>query len=422
MGLTNLFFPSASSPVPNDLEEVTARGEELSPVAVGLPRESIEDIWSKTQALYRSGAHPALQFCIRHRGAVLLHRAMGYASGNSPADSDDAAKRKIGLDTPVNLFSASKAVTAMLIHKLDEENILCLDDPVADYIPDFARFGKEEISLRHVLAHRAGLSKLPGEYMDLDLLGKPERVLEILCDARPESKAGGRLAYHALTGGFILAEVARRATGRGLREVFIEKIREPLGLKWLNYGVAPDQVGEVAQNAATGPPLPPPFSGLLQRALSADLANLVELSNDARFLTGVIPSANIISTASEIASFYQCLLDEGMYEGERVFEAKTIRRAVARQTGWELDHTLMAPIPYGLGFMLGSRRMSLIGFDNPMAFGHVGLSNVFTWADPERQLVVALLTTGKPIIGAHIASLLGLIWQIGHSIPRLPRT
>jgi CubicO group peptidase (beta-lactamase class C family) len=70
--------------------------------------------------------------------------------------------------------------------------------------------------------------------------------------------------------------------------------------------------------------------------------------------------------------------------------------------------------------MLGSRSLGLFGFDNPQAFGHLGLSNVFTWADPERALVVALLTTGKPILGGHIVPLLGLLRDLGRVFPKTP--
>ena len=78
----------------------------------------------------------------------------------------------------------------------------------------------------------------------------------------------------------------------------------------------------------------------------------------------------------------------------------------------------MVPVPYSLGFMLGSRSVGLFGLDNPLAFGHVGLSNVFTWADPERELVVALLTTGKPILGMHIPALLGFFYEMSRVFPR----
>jgi len=419
MNWMDRFLPPAWSASDEALEALTDRGEECDPGSVGLETTIIEGLWEKVRGLYRSGAHPGIQFCLRREGEVVLNRSLGRISGERYAEGEPDPGDALGLETPVNLFSASKAVTAMLIHKLDEEDVLRLDDRVVDYIPEFAGHGKEAITVRHVLAHRAGLAKLPPEALDLDLLAHPERILELLCEAEPESAPGGRLAYHPVTGGFILAEVARRAAGESVRNLVRSRIAAPLGLRWLNFGVAPEEVGEVAVNAATGLPVPPPLSLLFYRVLSTDIDALTELSNDPRFLTGVIPSANVISTASEMGIFYQCLLDEGMYRGERVFEARTVRQATEAQTGWELDFTLMTPIPYGLGFMLGSRSVGLFGFDNPQAFGHVGLSNVFTWADPERRLSVALLTTGKPILGAHIVPLVGLLRDLGRHFPKI---
>ena len=418
MGFMDRILPGAFSVAEESLEFLTRTGEEASPRSLGLSSESVEGLWQKVESLYRSGAHPAIQLCIRRGGAVVLNRSLGRVSGRDAGREGEDPEDVMDLDTPVGLFSASKALTAMLIHKLDEEAVLRLDDRVSDYIPEFARHGKEKTTLRHVLGHRAGLPKLDPDALDLELLSQPERVVEILCDAEPESEAGGRLAYHPMTGGFILAEVARRASGRNVRSLLREKIAEPLGLRWLNYGVQPDQVGQVAVNASTGLPNLPPLSMLVRRALSDDLPSLVEASNDPRFLTGIVPAANIVSTAEEVATFYQCLLDGGRHGKEQVFQERTVHQAIEPQTGWELDYTLMVPVPYSLGFMLGSRSVGLFGLDNPLAFGHVGLSNVFTWADPERELVVALLTTGKPILGMHIPALLGFFYEMSRVFPR----
>lgn len=422
MGFMDRILPGAFSAAEGSLPFLTRKGEEASPPSLGLSSETVEGLWQKIEALYRSGAHPAIQLCIQKGGVPVLNRSLGRISGREAGLEGEDPEDVMDLDTPVGLFSASKAVTAMLIHKLDEEAVLHLDDRVADYIPEFVRHGKDKITLRHVLGHRAGLPRLDPDALDLELLSRPERIVEILCDAEPESEPGGRLAYHPMTGGFILAEVARRASGRNVRSLLREKIAEPLGLRWLNYGVEPDQVGQVAINASTGLPNLPPISMLVRRVLSGDLPSLVESSNDPRFLTGIVPAANIVSTAQEVATFYQCLLDGGRYGDEQVFQERTVRQATEPQTGWELDYTLMIPVPYSLGFMLGSRSVGLFGFDNPLAFGHVGLSNVFTWADPERELVVALLTTGKPILGMHIPSLLGFFYALGRAFPKGEQT
>jgi CubicO group peptidase (beta-lactamase class C family) len=319
--------------------------------------------------------------------------------------------------TPVNLFSAAKAITAMVIHKLDEQRVVHLDDRVCEYVPGFERHGKERITLRHLVAHKAGIPNLPSEAFDLDLLERPDLLLELLCEMRPRSRPGLLLAYHAVSSGFVLAEVVKRATGQSIRDVLAKQIREPLGLEWLHYGVEHKDVHRVAQNALTGPPVLPPISTLLRGALGIELAEVVRLSNDPRFLTAIIPSANVISTARDVSSFFQCLLNGGELDGVRVFEPRTVHHAVDEQTGLEIDLTLMLPIAYSLGFMLGSRYLSLYGWNHPQAFGHLGLTNVICWADPERDLVVAILTTGKPVISLHAVRLAQLLSALHHTFP-----
>jgi CubicO group peptidase (beta-lactamase class C family) len=307
----------------------------------------------------------------------------------------------------------------MVIHKLDEEHLLHLEDRVCDFIPEFSSHGKHRITIRHILSHRAGIPNLPPEAIDLELLGHPERVIEILADAKTRTRPGRLLAYHAVSGGFVLAEIVRRITGRDIRSVLEDRISRPLGLRWLSYGVAPEDVERVAVNAFTGPPVPPPLTWILKNALGTTLTHAVELSNDPRFLTGIIPAGNVITTAEELSAFYQCLLDGGELGGVRVFDPATVRHATGEQNNWELDFTLGIPIRYGLGFMLGGAPASLYGLDNPQAFGHLGLSNVISWADPERDLSAALLNNGKPVLSTHVVRLVELMVAISHGMPKV---
>jgi CubicO group peptidase (beta-lactamase class C family) len=406
--------------IPADLTGLLSVAEEEVPAqAAGVSPEAIERVWKSVEALYRTGAYPALQICIRCDGQVLLERALGHASGNGPSDAPEAPKRLATVDTPFNLFSAAKAITAMVIHKLDEQRALHLEDRVCDFIPDFGRYGKDRITIRHILAHRAGIPNLPPGAIDLDLLQTPDRVIELLCDAQPRTRPGRMVAYHAVSGGFVLAEIVKRATGASIREVFEKEIALPLGLHSTRYGAHPRDVERVAVNAATGPPLPPPLSWILRGALGVGVREAVELSNDPRFLTSIIAAANVVTNAGELATFYDCLLGEGRLGDVRVFDPRTVRHATAEQNYWELDLTLGLPIRYGLGVMVGSEGPSLVGWNNPRAFGHAGFTNVLSWADPQRRLAVALLTSGKPILGPHVLRLVQLMVEVGRAFPRV---
>ena len=417
--LTHARIPQmARCRVPADIDSVVDVGWE-DPGGSDVPRARIEAIWDRVVALYRTGVHPALQICIRRDGCVVLHRSIGHARGNAPQDPPDGPRVPLTTASPFDIFSASKAITAMVIHKLDEERVLHLEDRVCDYIPEFARHGKHRITLRHLLAHKAGIPNLPREAIDLDLLPHPERIVSMLCDARLRLRPGRVLAYHAVSGGFVLAEVVRRATGEDIRSVLEKHIVGPLGFRWMRYGVAPADLPLVVQDALTGPPVPPPLSWVLRNALGVSLVEVVKLANDPRFLTGIIPSANVVTTAAELSAFYQCLLDGGSLDGVRVFTPRTIQHATAEVSYFELDLTLGLPIRYSLGFMLGGRAPNLFGYDNPRAFGHVGLSNNFSWADPERQLSVALLASGKPVISAHAIRLVQFMVEITRAFPKI---
>ena len=409
-----------SSRVPEELEGVTSirRGAEVSPRDVGVTPPAVARVWRAVERLYQSGIHPAIQLCVRRRAQVLIDRAIGHAAGNGPDDAADVKKAVVTVDTPFTIFSASKAVTAMVMHLLDQRHLLHIEDPVCEYIPEFGVHKKQWITIRHLLSHRAGIPNLAPELMDLDTLDHPQRVLRVMCDAEPTSRPGRQLAYHALTSGFILAEVVRRVTGKEIRTVQEEEICRPLGFRWMNYGVARRDGKRVARNYFTGPPPLPPLSTLLDRALGLSFRDLVTLSNDPRFLTHVIPSGNIVATANELSRFYQLLLNGGELDGVRIFERRAIRRATAEQSYLEIDFSIGLPFRYSMGFMLGAKRISLYGPDTQYTFGHLGFTNIVSWADPERQVAAALMTSGKPLLYPQIVYAIDIMRQIGLACPK----
>lgn len=399
-------------------EEVAARGPEVDPREVGLDRKTTEAIWKACANTYRTGLYPALALCVRRRGHVIFDRSLGHVRGNAPVDPLDAHRVRATPATLFNLFSASKMVTAMLVHLCDQRGLLHLDDPVAHYLPEFGQAGKHRMTLRHVLTHRGGIPNIPPKFADVGLLERPDEILSLIAQQKPRWRPGRRLAYHALTGGFVLGAIVERVTGKPLREVMRDEILTPLSFDAFNFGVPPARLPEVALNAFTGPPVLPPFAQLLRRSLSVDFVEAVRVSNDPRFLTSVVPAGNIVTTANEASRFMQLMLDGGVLDGVRVFETRTIERATAEQTYFEVDLTLGAPIRYSMGFMLGGRLASLYGLRAQRAFGHVGFTNVFVYADPSRDIAVALMTSGKPLVSPGVARTMMIMQTIAHRIPR----
>jgi len=389
--------------VPPDLAAIETRsGREVDPATVGVDKYKLEAVWTAMQRLYRTRTQPAMTLCIRRRGEIVLERAIGHSHEGVLATPR----------TPFCTFSVSKAVSAVMMHVLDERDQLRLDDPVCEYIPEFARHGKDWVTIRHVLTHRAGIPTVADGKGTLDALVDPRGVVAALCDAKPVFLPGRRLAYHAVTGGFILDEIVRRVTGSGIEVLLRDTVTKPLGFEHLGYGLPPEQQALAAENRFTGYDVPFPFSALIKRALGMPIADSVAASNDPRWLSAVVPSGNVMATADDLARFFYMLLRGGELDGVRVLEARTVRRMLVESAYLEPDLTLGLAVRYGQGVMLGALPFSLFGPNTGRAFGHYGLVNVAAWADPERDLAVGLLTSGKAIIANQLPAFLGLLRSI----------
>ncbi|HET9075165.1 MAG TPA: serine hydrolase domain-containing protein [Solirubrobacteraceae bacterium] len=406
--------------VPRDLAAVTTIADEAPPEAAGLTERQVRRIWAAARNLYDTGVHPALTLCVRRNGHVVIDRAIGHARGNGPHDRPGTPTVLATPETPFCVFSTAKGITALVVHMLAERGALGLEDRVIDYLPEYGRHGKASTTIAHLLAHRAAVPWLPRQLANLESLTDMEAAIDAICAARPFAPPGRLLAYHAISGGIILGEIVRRATDRSIDRVLAEAILDPLGFRWCNYGVAPEDVDRVAVNYATGPPLLPPVAQLVGRALSQPIENVVEISNDPRFLTSVIPSATTVATANELSRFFEIFRCGGSLDGHYVMSPHTLRHAVAEQSRLEPDFTLVLPIRFSLGLMLGAKVVSLYGLDTDLAFGHLGLINIVGWADPERGVSGALLTSGKAILYPDIHRFWAVMQTIAAEIPKLP--
>ncbi len=400
--------------VPTDLAAITTVGAEEDPQAVGMTTADVEAIWAAVVGAYRTGAHPAMALCLRRDGQVILDRAIGHAHGNGPDDEPASPKVLATPDTPFGVFSASKAMTATVVHLLAERGALRLTDRVADHVPAFAANGKADITIGQVLSHRSGLRLLPDGALDLDVLCDTERLMQMICAMEPDTAPGARQAYHAISGGFILGEVVRRATGAGIDAVLADSILQPLGFRWLQYGAAAADVPSIARNYPMGKPLSPRVE---TKALGAPLAHLIAMSNDPRWSSVPMPAANTVATANELSRFYELLRCGGELDGVRVFEPDTLRRALGEPGRATLDGTLHLPIRFSGGFMLGAKRIGPFGPDTPNAFGHPGLVYMPAWADPDRALSGALLTTGKAVVYRGLGAFLDVMTTISKRVP-----
>jgi len=402
--------------MPSDLSAITSidYDSEVPATESGLGGEATAAIWDAVENFYRKGMHPLVTICLRRSGKTVFNRSIGYQVGDASSQKSVVAD----FHTPVCLFSASKSISAILLHLLAQQNKIHLLDPVCHYIPAFAAGGKANITIYQLLAHRAGVPGL-GDNIEPSLLYDREEALARICAAQTDDKKGRNPAYHAITGGFIIDELIRVTTGLTVQQYLDRYIRKPMGMKYFRYGLATRDLKKVGEHRSTGLPVKGKLGNVLSNVLGLEYEKIVALSNSKEFGQAVLPSANIYCTAEESTRFFQMLLDHGRYKNKQILAPLTVYRAVQEAGKAQLDGSLKIPLRYSAGFMLGGGPLAMYGRDCDFAYGHLGLSNIICWADPERDIAVSILNTGKPVLGPHIPSFVGLQSTISRECPKV---
>src|SRR5690606_19908955 len=160
-----------------------------------------------------------------------------------------------------------------------EQGELDLSQPVCHYLPEYGCAGKERTTLMHLLTHRGGVPRIREPVGPEDLFN-PMRITELMQRAVPHNP-GRTQAYHAVTAGFVLGAVIERVTGAPLNDLLDRVIRQPMGMKYFRFGLEPGTTP--AKNYTTGLKLAP-VDAFLRYAVGAALQDVVDVSNDPRFL------------------------------------------------------------------------------------------------------------------------------------------
>ncbi|MGC9543867.1 serine hydrolase domain-containing protein [Streptomyces sp. UG1] len=319
--------------------------------------------------------------------------------------ADAAHSRPWERDTLVNVWSTTKGPTALCAHILADRALLDFDAPVATYWPEFAAAGKEQILVRHLLSHRAGLSGLR-EPHTLRQLCDWELTTQRLAAMEPWWAPGTRSGYHALTYGFLVGEVVRRVSGL-LPGAFLEReVTGPLGIDF-TIGLPEKESGRVAE--LVQPPVARSseqaavFSQLAPAALAA-LTNPAVGPNEAnspQWRAAELPAVNGHGTARAVAALYGIFAGHGSYgdrrvlspeAAERVREGQGACRDLVLGAGFESDTEAT------LGLWLSGPNGSY--GPNPRAFGHDGFGGSCGLADPEAGVSLGYVMNR---MGPHIA-------------------
>lgn len=405
--------------LPESISSVTTinRDEEVEPTSVGMTQDGVDAIWQSIVEIYKTATHPAISLCFRRQGKVILNRSIGYANGHKPNQKADNNARLMLPETPICYFSGSKAVTAFLIHLLNEDKLIDLHDPVSFHLPEFGQNGKQDISIHQVLSHRSGIASMPSS-LGIDALADKDEIWRQLCAQKIPATQTGNLAYHTLSGGYVLERIINKATGMSIQDFLDVRVRQPMQMTYFSYGLKESQSADLADNYATGIKATYPISYFIKRALGDSFERVAEVSNTPVFQQAVIPSANLMGTAEEMGRFYQMLLNNGVWQGKQICQPMTVRRLIREYGSLEFDRTLMLPMRYSAGLMLGANPVGLWGKNSAQAFGHVGLINKLLWADPERGIAVSLVNTGLPLMANNVPSLINFMASINKHCPR----
>ena len=298
-------------------------------------------------------------------------------------------------DTMIVVMSSTKGLSAMTLALANARGWLDYEAPVARYWPEFAKNGKEAITVRQLLGHEAGLVLLDEE-LPIAKMRDLDAVARLLARQKPEWAPGTRHGYHAMTVGLYMQEIIRRVdpAHRTLGQFFHEEIAEPLHLEF--YIGLPPEIPDTRLAKVT--PLSPGRAILALRNTPHELIwkvlwpwSLLRKSlmipsgvdwNDRLTLEVELPAGNGVGTARSMARAYSAFAEGGAEIG---IKPETLARITAQPTlPGAKDEVLGVPAHYSLGFLRPGPD-SFFG-SSLRAFGTPGAGGSFAFADPDAHL------------------------------------
>jgi len=366
-----------------------------TPSEIGLNPDKVQALFDRAEREIKEGLLPACQIAIARNGKIGAMRTLGRAvQGGADKPASD--------ETIFVTMSATKAITASAAWLLMQEGKLSPLDRVVKYVPEYGTNGKETTTVEQLLIHTAGIPVAPGSPKDW---GDRKRRLERFAQWRPEHPPGERFAYHIHTNYWPVAEIIERISGQDLRDFIRTRISEPLGLPDLRIGVPRALQGRIADLKWVGEPardeeykklgVTPPRAGLSTINESAVLD-----FNDAETREIGFPAGGLITTAGDLALFYQALLHDGhSYDGKQIWQPEMLREARRIRSGNLKDPLLGILANRALGIVVagddGKANMRGLGrTTSANAFGHPGFGGQIGWADPATGISFSYLTNG----------------------------
>jgi uncharacterized protein YbbC (DUF1343 family)/CubicO group peptidase (beta-lactamase class C family) len=355
------------------------------PESVGMSSERLANIDRAVLDSIARKETPGAVVLVARKGRIVYRKAFG--------DRAIEPKREpMTVDTIFDLASLTKIVaTATSIMILVERGKISLADPVALYIPEFGKNGKERVTIEQLMTHRAGL---PPDNEIADYVGKTVDPLKLIYDLRPSYEPGTRFVYSDV--GFIVAaEIVRRISGKRIDEFARDNIFSPLAMNDTQFGVDHIALGDsLARESGSPAGSPEPLNrelGNVGRTAPTETREGRWMRGEvhdprAYEMGGVAGHAGLFSTAGDLAIFCQMILNKGEYNGVRILAPYTIERMVSAQS---LPTSQMRGIGWDINTSFSSNRGDLFPVGT---FGHTGFTGTSMWLDPASETFVVLLT------------------------------
>ncbi|MFF3981289.1 serine hydrolase domain-containing protein [Streptomyces sp. NPDC001828] len=324
--------------------------------------------------LVDTGAETGLQVAVHHHGVLVVDAVAGV--------DDSRTGRRATAQTPFFGFSAGKVMTSLIAHLLVRSGAVGYDTPIVDVWPEFGTHDKASATLRHVLTHSVGVPAMPRAIGPADLADWP-RVCAAIADAEPLWPPGTRTGYHSFTYGFLVGEVARRVTGKPMRQLLHEWVAVPLGLEGeLYFGVPQTELTRLArlEDGAPRPVAPPDGDGILA---PWEMRPTAAMGNSVEVLRADIPSVGTF-TARGIAAMNAAVLDGRLIDAHQLQEVT----AVAFEG---TDQIFGNQARLALGYPLG--RIGTPPDEAPTTFGWIGGGGSYVYADTTTGTSFAMTKT-----------------------------
>lgn len=362
---------------------------------VGLNPDKVQALMDRAERDVKEGVLPACQLAIARDGKIAAMKTFGHAvQGGVDKPATD--------DTVFVAMSATKAITASALWLLIQEGKVDPSERIVKYVPEYGTNGKETTTIEHLLIHTAGIPVAPGSFKDW---GNREKRLQRFAQWRPEHPPGEHFIYHIHANYWPIAEMIERISGMRLGDFVRTRIAEPLGIPDLRIGLPPALQSRMADVVWTGEPakdeeykkigVTPP------RANMGSINEGVVLEmNDPEMRATDFPAGGLMTTAGDLALFYQALLNDGKaHDGTRIWKSEMLTEARRIRSGNLIDPARGMTANRALGIVVagGDGKANLRGFgrtNSAEAFGHPGFGGQIGWADPETGISFAYFTNG----------------------------